>query len=182
MLRRFIVVAFAVSLCLIVVNPAFSQAKIGLMGVGAKLGFVDPEDVDSVIGFGALADLGTITPNIMLEGNLDYWSKSEEGGGTEVSFRDMSLGGTAKYMFKSSNPKLRPFAGGGIAFHFLKGTVKSSGFSADNSDAKIGIHLGGGLFYALSPQLDLLADGRYSIVADANQIAIQGGVVYKLSK
>jgi opacity protein-like surface antigen len=169
-------------------RDAFSQSKMGFMGVGAKLGFVDPENVDSVIGFGALVDLGTITPSIMLEGNLDYWSKSEGSSSVnsvKVSFRDLIIGGTAKYMFKSANPKFRPFASGGLAFHLFKASVESSNQfigNSDNSETKIGFHLGGGLFYALSPQFDLLVDGRYSIVSDGNQLALQGGVVYKLAK
>jgi len=185
MLKRLVGFVFAVCLSMILTQEAFSQANIGLMGIGAKLGFVDPEGAGSVIGFGALVDLGTITPDIMLEGNLDYWSDSESGGGVEVSFRDLIIGGTAKYMFKSSNPNFRPFAGGGIAFHFFKAAIDFAGTTqadSDNSETKLGIHVGGGLFYTLSPQLDLIADGRYSIVSDASQLAIQGGVVYKLTK
>lgn len=184
MLKRCVFIATLFFMLLMGEN-AFAQTKIGLNGIGVKIGFVDPEGVNSVIGVGALADLGTITPDIMLEGNLDYWSKSEGSGGVEVSFRDLILGGTGKYLFKTANPKFRPFASGGLAFHFFKAAVDYSGpalVDADNSEMKIGIHVGGGLFYNLSPQLDLLADGRYTIVSDASQIALQAGVVYKLKK
>jgi len=188
MSKRILVFGVAVLLNLIFSGNTFAQAQIGLNGAGVKLGFVDPEGVSSVIGFGALVDLGTITPDIMLEGNLDYWSKSvgsSSANSAELSFRDLIIGGTAKYMFKNSSPKFRPFASGGLAFHLFKAAVKSSNpfvGNSDNSELKIGIHLGGGLFYNLSPQLDLLADGRYTIVSDASQIALQAGVVYKLTK
>lgn len=188
MLKRYGLVVSAILLSVFFSGNAFAQSKIDLNGIGLKLGFVDPEGVDSVIGFGALVDLGTITPNIMLEGNLDYWSKSEGNSSlnsVEVSFRDLIAGGTAKYMFKSASPKFRPFVGGGLAFHFFKAAVKSSNpliGNNDNSEMKIGIHGGGGLFYALSPQLDLIVDGRYTIVSDASQIAIQGGVVLRFPK
>ncbi len=190
MSKRVLVFAVATLVNFVFAHNILAQAKIGLNGIGIKLGFVDPEGGDnSVIGFGALVDLGTITPDIMLEGNLDYWSKSISStsslGSAEFSLRDLILGGTAKYMFKSGNPKFRPFGSGGLAFHFFKAAVKSTGtfvVSSDNSEMKIGIHLGGGLFYNLSPQLDLLADGRYSIVSDVSQIALQAGVVYKLTK
>jgi opacity protein-like surface antigen len=179
-MKRVLVFLTAVLFSSIITETTFSQSNIGIMGVGGKLGFVNPEEVSAVIGFGALVDLGTITPDIVLEGNLDYWSKSKGSGAAETSFRDLILGGTAKYIFKGSNPKLRPFASGGVAFHFFK--FDAPGDLLDDSDIKIGIHLGGGLFYALSPQIDLLADGRYSIVSDVSQLAIQGGIVYKLKK
>jgi opacity protein-like surface antigen len=188
MSKRILVFVVDVLLSLIFSGNTFAQSQIGLNGIGIKLGFVDPEGVDSVIGLGALVDLGMITPSIMLEGNVDYWSKSEgtsSATSIKVSFRDLIIGGTAKYMFKSSNPKFRPFASGGLAFHLFKAAVESSSpffVNSDNSETKLGIHLGGGLFYNLSPQLDLLADGRYTIVSDASQIAIQAGIVYKLKK
>ena len=189
MLKRYVFVILAILLLGSFSGSAFAQSNIDLNGIGLKLGFVDPEGVESVIGFGALADLGTITPNIMLEANLDYWSKSVTStsslGSAEFSFRDLILGGTAKYMFKSGSPKFRPFASGGLAFHFFKATAKSSGTftaSSDDSEMKIGIHIGGGLFYNLSPQLDLLADGRYSIVSNVSQIALQAGVVLRFPK
>jgi hypothetical protein len=190
MLKRCAAV-IVVLVSMIFAREAFSQSNMGFMGVGAKLGLVDPEVVGSVIGFGGLVDLGTITPDIMLEANLEYWSKSEGVFGAEVSFRDLIIGGTGKYLIKSSNPKFRPFAGGGLALHLFKATSKVSdefediGFGsteASSTETRIGFHLGGGLFYELSPQLDLLVDGRYSIVSDANQLALQAGVVYKLVK
>lgn len=166
MLKRAMVVVFAVMLNPLFTDAAFAQTGIDLMGVGLKFGLVNPDGIDAMIGYGALADLGRITPEIMLESNLDYWS--------EAAFRDLIVGGTAKYMFKSVNLKVRPFAGGGVALHFLK-------ISAD-ARTKAGVHFGGGLFYALSAQFDLLADGRYTIVSNASQIALQAGLVYKLTK
>lgn len=189
MLKRCVLVLPALLLCLLLTGNVYAQSDIDLKGIGLKVGFVDPEGVDSVIGFGALADLGTITPNIMLEANVDYWSKSESSGtGTnsvEVSFRDMIVGGTAKYLFNSASPKFRPFVGGGVGFHFFKAAVESSNpfiGNSDNSEMKIGIHAGGGFFYSLSSQLDLIVDGRYAIVSDASQVAIQGGVVLRFPK
>jgi len=166
MSKRVVAVVFAVMLRPFFADAAFAQAGIDLRGVGLKLGLVNPDGIDAMIGYGALADLGKITPEVMLESNLDYWA--------EAAFRDLIIGGTAKYMFKNANPTLRPFAGGGVAFHFLK-------FS-DDSRTKVGLHFGGGLFYALSAQLELLADGRYTIVSNASQIALQAGVVYRLTK
>jgi len=188
MLKRIVVVIVTVGLGVIFTGAALAQTQISLNGAGIKLGFVDPEVSGAVIGFGALADLGTLTPDIMLEANLDYWSKSfgsSSANSVKFSFSDLIVGGTAKYLFKNANPKLLPFASGGLAFHFFKTALESSSPLLDdgsNTELKIGIHVGGGLFYNLSPQLDLLADTRYTIVADVSQFALQAGVLYKLSK
>ncbi len=172
--------------CLVLASYGYAQQDIGLKGAGGKLGLVDPENVESVIGIGAFADLGTITPQIQLEGNLDFWSKSYKSFGAEVSFRDIFLGGTVKYMFQTSNPAWRPFAAGGLGFHFVHFKNTGSNFAGsvvmEQSDVKIGVDLGGGVFYLLNEQIDLLGELKYRIVSDVNQFTLQAGVLYHLKK
>ena len=55
---------------------SYAQSDIDLKGVGARIGFIMPEDpIDETIGFGLNAHLGTLMPNLTLHGYLDYWSK-----------------------------------------------------------------------------------------------------------
>lgn len=165
------------------VSPGYTQAELGFNGVGGKLGLVDPENVSSVVGFGLFAALGTIAPNIHLEGNLDYWSKSEGAAGAEVSFRDLTLGGTVKYMFPSQNSQITPFVVGGLGFHFFRSKVSLGPFgSASDSETKIGIDVGGGAVYKATPAVDILAELRYRLVSDINQLCIMAGVLYSLTQ
>ncbi len=159
-----------------------AQPGIGFKGIGGKLGLVSPSAISSTIGFGVFADLGTIAPNIQLEANIDYWSKST----TSISsFRDIAFGGIARYMFDVNNPALKPFAEGGLSLHFLKSDTdeidffgQTANFSA--STTKLGFDLGGGLLYQISPQLDLLAELKYRLVSTVNQLTLNAGVVFRL--
>ena len=77
-------------------SPAWAQSDLGFKRLGAAVGYVSPEDLDGTIGFGAFADLGTITPRIGLEARMDYWSQSEEAFGAEASISDLTLGARGK--------------------------------------------------------------------------------------
>jgi len=165
----------------------YSQSGLGFFGIGGKLGLVDPENIDSVIGFGVFGDFGEIAENIRLEGNLDYWSKSYGSGDFDLSISDLAFTGTVKYVFPTSNEAFRPFAAGGLGVHFVKGKGEYKGSNpylevSEYSDTKtkIGIDLGGGVFYGISEKVDLLGELRYRLVSDVNQLTLQIGAMYKL--
>jgi opacity protein-like surface antigen len=182
-------------------GPAVGQSEIGFKGVGGKLGFVSPENLDSAFGFDALCDLGTLAPNWHLEGGLDYWSKSSGNAYVgDFSFRDLAIGAMTKYYFGQEGSKFRPYAGGGLGVHMLKSTVSNSGGNYDNYDnnyygkamvgpagnedsrsaTKIGLDLAGGGRYEASPKVDVLGEIRYRMVSNMSQIAFKAGIVYKL--
>lgn len=167
---RFLIV---LSLLFFAGSTAFAQ-DMGLMGIGGKLGLVDPKDIESTIGFGVFADLGTFSPKFHLEANIDYWSKSETVLGREFTIRDFVFGGTVKYVHEVGGQKFKPFGLGGLHLHLLKGESQS--------DAKIGIDLGGGTYYTTSPKLDLMVELRYRLVSDVGQLVLSAGALYYLGK
>ena len=68
-------------LVLLMATISFAQADIGFKAVGGKVSFVMPEDpIESTIGLGAVADLGTITDAIHLDAFAEYWGKSYDVG------------------------------------------------------------------------------------------------------
>jgi opacity protein-like surface antigen len=165
------------------VAAAPAQTQLGLRGAGFTVGFVSPEDVDSVIGIGFFADMGTITDNIRLEPYLDFWSKSEDViGGGEVSVRDMTLGARGKYVFTLAGSEMRPFAGAGLGLHFARAesTTPDFGFgtvSVDDSDTKLGLDFGGGVTAPFS-SFELRGELWYSAVSDFSQLALRFGVMW----
>jgi opacity protein-like surface antigen len=188
---RWTTVALAILALLVGASVTLAASNIGFKGIGGHLDYVDPENVDATIGFGALVDLGMITPEIGLEGNVDYWSKSYDILFASSKFRLISIGATGKYYFKLQNSPLRPFAGAGLALHLAKATVDYNagynpyfGFagSTSASDTKIGIDLCGGTLYGLNEKLDLLGELRYRLVSDVNQLDLRAGVIYRLAK
>ncbi len=167
-------------------SSAMAQADLGLKNVGVALGFVNAEELDGTFSVGILANHGTIAPRIGLESHLDYWSKSEDDFGTEVSVRDITIGVRAKYLFEVANPRVQPFAGVGVGLHFLGAEVTTPpiggfpGTSSDDSETRLGIDLGGGLTTPIGPKTDFLAEAWYGIVEDVNQFSLRAGMVWKL--
>ena len=165
------------------------QAKmnLGFFGVGGRLGFVDPEgDIESTISFGFHADMGTITPTLGLEGNIDYWSKSQDRkrGGYEYEWknRDLSLGATVKYRFPTQG-SISPYAGGGLGFHMVKEEKDYERESPYEDRDESGIHLGlhgvGGAEMLLSPNMRGGVEVRYTL-NDPSNLGIFLGVMYLL--
>lgn len=165
---------------------AFAQSDLGLKRIGGALGYVDPEGAGSTFSLGVFADHGTIAPHIGLESRLDYWKQSDDYFGNSASVRDLTLGVRGKYLFTTSNPKIRPFAGVGLGMHFLKAEVTVPAFgpfpatSAEASATKLGLDLGGGVSTPLSPKMDLLGETWFGFVDTANTFSLRAALSYKL--
>jgi opacity protein-like surface antigen len=163
-----------------------SQSDLGLKRIGGAIGFVSPENLDGVFSIGAFADWGTITPNIGLESRLDYWSWSESAFGVESSVHDVTLGARGKYYFDVANPRIRPFAGAGLALHFIgaKVDIPAQGsfpaMTAEDSQTKLGLDLGGGIVAPMGPRTDFLGELWYGVVSDVSQFSLRAGLSWKL--
>ena len=176
------ILILGVVLAVVFTAAAFAKSDIGLKGVGGKFGYVKPEDIDGTFGFGAVADLGKLTPQINLEGELLYWGKSDKHEGFEVSYSQIYISALAKYFFpQKKGAKWLPYAGGGLGFVIGKAKVKSEFLGSDNSDSStdLGIHLLGGMKTVLSPTMDGFAEVRYSIDG-ADFFGIFIGAIFKM--
>jgi opacity protein-like surface antigen len=180
------VVLLGLALGVLVSTQAFAQSDLGLKQVGVAIGYVSPEDIDGTFTFGALMNWGTITPRIELESRIDYWSHSEEQFGAEASVSDLTLGARGKYFFEVAHPTLRPFAGAGLGLHLLHAKVTIPAFggfpeqTAEDSETRLGLDIGGGVVTAISPQLDFMGELWYGIVSDVSQLQLRVGMGYKL--
>jgi opacity protein-like surface antigen len=171
-------------------SASLAYSKVRITGIGGHLDYVDPEDIDSVVGFGGILDLGTMMPDLGLEANVDYWSKSYDlpmVADANASFSLLSFGATAKYYFAPEETALRPFAGGGLALHFAQASVDYPGGyyfsgSADENQTKLGIDLCGGALYGVSGKIDLLGELRYRLVSDVNQVVLRAGLIYRMGQ
>lgn len=166
-----------------------SESNLGLNRLGVEIGLVDPEAAGSTLGFGAFADLGNLSRDVRLSSHLGYWSKSEEDFGAEASVRDISVGARARYMFHVAS-KLQPYAGAGLGLHFFHAKVVvpdqdmgggfiMPGFTAEDSETKLGLDLGGGAVTPLNPKTDLFLDLWYTL-ADIDQLSMKAGVSFRL--
>src|SRR5262245_16845679 len=177
---------FTLVACTLVAGTAAAQSDLGLKAVGMSLGFVSPEDLGGTVSFGVFADHGTIVPQVGLESRIEYWSSSEEAFGVETKVSDIVAGARAKYYFPVASPSIRPFAGGGLALHFVHAEASVANpfggpaITAEDSQTKLGLDLGGGIAMPINPQWDFLGELWYGIVSDVGQFSLRAGLSYKL--
>jgi hypothetical protein len=185
MQRKAILLTLAV--CAFFSQTAFAETNLGLKGIGGAVGVVDAEDMDATFGLGLMVDHGTIVPHLALESRLDWWSKSQDAYGSEVTARDIAVGARCKYLFDVSTPTIKPFVGGGLGLHFLHAEVNMvppPGFpgqpmSVEDSSTKLGLDLGGGMMAGIGPRTALLAELWYGVVSDFSQLSFRVGMEYK---
>jgi opacity protein-like surface antigen len=186
-MNKRIVVAGILTVCLAAGSSVSAKTNIGLNGWGAKLGYVSPQDIDGTLGFGAVVDLGTLTPTTTLEGEVLYWGKSQKESGAEFSYSQIYISGIAKYYFNKAKKgaKWLPYAGGGVGLVIGKAKVKYEGNEwfdgEDSSDSQtdLGIHLVGGMKYPIDAKKYAFFEARYSMDG-ADFFGIFGGIVFKL--
>ena len=181
-MRSLIVAALCVGLCGVVTADSWS-ADMGFKGAGGRLSFVAPDGVDATIGFGGFVDLGTLAPDVLLEMSFDYWSTSKSFTLGEIKSRDMILGFLSKYTFTVSDEKLRPYAGAGLALHFLKVEVPKIGFDqevygGDVNDMRLGLDVVGGIGYDAGENMEIVGEIMYRVVSDVTQFVLSGGIVF----
>ncbi len=170
-----------------------AQTDIGLKGIGGKLGLVIPEgNIENTIGFGAVADLGTveIADDLVFDihGYLDYWGKSYSAFQYyEWSWSVISLAAIAKYNFEMEADFI-PYAGAGLGFDFNTWKSEYDGphqdFLGDADDSEtdldFALHLVGGATYPVNTNLDAFGEVKYTTSGGADYFGLYVGVIFKL--
>lgn len=183
-MKKFLIFLPIAFLVLTFGSTSFAQMMLGPKGVGAFAGYVKPENIDGTFGFGAFVDMGTLMPMLSVELEGLYWSKSWTEtnilGDFDFTLRDIAISGHVKYRFPMPQSPVKPYVGGGPGIHLLKSEWETHVGSGDDSNTKFGFDLLGGGEYEASPQIDVFAEIRYSLVSDFNQFSIFGGAKFKL--
>jgi len=112
---------------------------------------------------------------IHLEASLEYAWKEKEivlGNSTRADFsiNDLSLNGTAKYMF--SFPVLKPYIGAGVGIHKLVYEISNEVYSVyiPDDQNRVGFHGVGGLLLSFPAfPLDIQAEVRYTSIQTKNE-------------
>ena len=192
-MKRVSAVLGTMAFCTLLAADASAEASVSLRGIGLKAGVVNPEDLDATLGLGLVFDLGTLHPNVAFESYAGYWSQTEDAYGAEFGVKDFSFGAKAKYMFKTSNPTVQPYAGGGLGLHFLNahadvdpvyfgGTLVFPGSSESDTETRIGLDLGGGLRIDRGSQFSFFGEGWFSIISDISQFSLMVGAEYMFGR
>jgi opacity protein-like surface antigen len=186
-MKKLVVICALAASCMAVSQNAIAAGPLNMQSAGVEVGMVSPENIDATFGFGVFADHGYVSPEIKIESTIGFWSKSEKySDGSKASIRDISIGARGKYMFPTSSPSIRPFAGAGLGLHFLHAEVNIPAqgpfpaMKADDSTTKLGLDIGGGFEMPINPSTDFIAEAWYGIVSDVGQLGLHVGLAWQL--
>ncbi len=189
-MKKLMKVLIVSSVIVFTATTVFAQADIGFKGIGGKIGFIMPEDpIDNTFGFGAVADLGTLIPDIKIGAIFEYWSKSycEESAmfNGDWTISEIVIGPMARYIFPSGS-QFKPYVGGGVGFSIGKSKFETSdpyfgNQETSSSDSKIGFFFGGGFDYELSPNLLGFLEAKYHLNG-VDYLSLFVGFTYLLEK
>lgn len=154
------------------------EPGLGFQGLGARLGFVDPEGASSTLELGVHVDAGQIVKGVRLQPVVEYWSLGQSIGPYDSDFSDLSFGADVNVDFPLQDSRIVPYVGGGLGLHFLSYDSTVPGVP-DNSKNKLGLNIQGGIRNDIMPNLSLFGEARYNFVSDANQLKVLGGFTYR---
>ncbi|HEX5131958.1 MAG TPA: hypothetical protein VFX92_05675 [Candidatus Krumholzibacteria bacterium] len=191
-MKRVKVLLAVAAICAFAASSAPAATNLALQGIGLRAGFVNPDNLGSTLGFGLIFDLGTVHPQVAVESYAGFWSQTDSPFGTEFGVKDFSMGGRAKYMFTTSNPTVQPYAGAGLGLHVLNAHVESPaytfgteiipGYSASDTEVRLGLDLGGGLKIDRGTQFAFVGEGWFSVVSDVSHFSVMVGAVYMFGR
>lgn len=135
--------------------------------ISAYLGHksVDDDDwpnLDSQRSVGVISDFGkqswpiSIAADLIFAGDVHKSGEDEDTGGT----MELHLG--ARKIFSLNNSSLSPYVGGGVAIVTASLEHESAGVTVDDDGTALGVWIGAGAYYAVTPRLNLGLDMRYS--------------------
>ena len=117
-----------------------------------------------------------IAPKIDAEGNFKFISASKNG----FTWSRFDIGGNGTYWFMPGG-QINPFAGGGLFLANYSLDYEFSGFSASESESKLGLKFYGGAELDLVPELWLRGAMSVEFVNSENTVSIYGLGGYKFT-
>ena len=144
-----------------------AQANDWTGNVSVYLGHksVDDDDwpnLDSQRSVGVISDFRkqswpvSIAADLIFAGDVHKSGESEDTGGT----MEMHLG--ARKVFALNNSSLSPYVGGGVAIVTASLEHESAGVTVEDDETAVGVWIGAGAYYAVTPRFNLGLDVRYS--------------------
>jgi len=146
---------------------------LGFQGVGARIGFVDPEGTSSTVDLGIHVDAGEFVQHVHIIPLVEYWKVGVSG----VDVSDLSIGSDINVDFPVEGGRVIPYAGGGLGLHFVKADDPFTP-GASFSDTKLGLNLQGGIRNQVMPNLGIFGEVKYNFVSNVNQLKLMGGFTY----
>jgi opacity protein-like surface antigen len=175
----------AAILCAAMVSAAHAADGATISGIDAMTSTVMQEGQSS---FSGIAFRVRIQSPRFIEGiefmpTIEYWrnANSIQNFGIKTTRKDATLGGDARYRFRSSG--IRPYLGAGFALHFLASSVDAPSLGIHDESYAIvkgGLSVLGGAEFALSDHIDNFLELKYHHVPEYRQLKFNWGLAFKL--
>jgi len=170
-MSRFGAVCLIIGFGVLLSDAAVQAQGVRLSGIGGRLGFVKPENIDGTFGIGFHADLGQIIPNLTLYPSIEYWEENADIGPFDVDVSQLALNGDLRYYFPlAGDSKVDVFAGGGLAILFN-----------DPGDNDVGVNAIAGIDVPLSKSWVAGGELRF-VINDDTVFKIMAGITYIFGK
>jgi len=135
--------------------------------VSAYLGHksVDEDDwpnLDSQRSAGVISDFGKQSWPVSIAADLIFAGDTHKNGDIEDTGGTMEMHLGARKVFTLGNSALSPYIGGGVAIVVSSLEYESAGVTVDDDDTAVGVWIGAGAYYAVTPHFSLGLDVRYS--------------------
>jgi opacity protein-like surface antigen len=159
--------------------------QIGLKSIGGEVGYNSFSFASESWGgimFGAVANLGEVTPGLSLYPSVTYATASKSLYGADAKVNDFAINANVKYAFKGQG--ITPYVGGGIGLNFVSTTVALpsyfgyGGGTATASDTKIGMLGGAEMAFG---KMTGFAQAGYNIVSDVSHFQVLVGVMFPMN-
>lgn len=178
-MKRFFGLVVLIALVAVVGNAQIGfkavGGEVGYASFSASSGFGKTETLGGIM-FGAVANLGEVTPGLSLYPSVTYSSVSKDFSGATLKLSDFAINANVKYSFKAEG--FTPYVGGGLGLNF--GSVSVSGYPGSASDTKIGINLLGGAEMKFGSATGFAQLG-YNLISDMNNLQILAGVMFPMN-
>lgn len=178
------------TLLALLVGAGAAQADLGLKAIEARLGLADLEgDAGSTFIVSAAADLGKLTPDLGLEFNVDFWSKSWGEDFVDYNWdwtwTNIAFLANLRYMFKTGS-SFHPFIFGGAGLHYWDASwdcplCGQYDYLLDegSSGVEFGFDVGGGAEFGSGNMIPVVRAG-FNSNGGANYMFIQGGLKFPM--
>lgn len=141
---------------------AMPAHAFGLSGIGGKIGFANPDDLESTTMWGAHAEFERPGSRLHLMPNVMYWN--------EDGVRDLSANFDVYHHFGPEGT-VTPYLGAGVGMNFYD-------FEGGGDETDLGFNVMGGLKLP-GPSSHYFIEGRYS-ASEFSQFALLGGVTFHM--
>jgi len=162
----------------VTVNAQGVFDNLGLYAIGGSLGHISPaENVNmanpgSAIGIQLHADIGNITPEIVIFPNIGYWKKGYPSG---ESVGETSIGCDAHY-YLDPEANTNFYLGAGLGIHMFSYSYEY----ASVGESSLGIRILGGVETPVGENYRLLGELVYKTDSNVNTLAVRGGITFEL--